>query len=59
MPDGIYSWSLTATDVDGATGTAGGRLGVLSTLPGALTAPAAGSTFTGPFYLVNRTRPRL
>ena len=52
VPDGVYSWTLTATDDEGGTGTATGRFGVLSTLPGALTSPEAGSTFSGPFDVV-------
>ena len=42
VPDGVYAWSLTATDEDGGTGAASGELGVLSALPGAVTSPAAG-----------------
>ena len=57
VPDGIYTWTITATDSDGGTGTSSGELQVVTTLPGTITAPTAGATLSGPFDVTFEADP--
>ncbi|HTT95140.1 MAG TPA: PKD domain-containing protein [Solirubrobacterales bacterium] len=49
VPDGVYTYTITAAGPGGATDSAEGRIGVDTRPPAHLVAPAEGASLTGPF----------
>ncbi len=49
VPDGVYTYTITADGPGGSTDTAQGKIGVDTRVPAHLVAPAEGASLTGPF----------
>jgi flagellar hook assembly protein FlgD len=47
VPDGVYTYTITATDINGATANATGHIGVDTRPAGVLTMPQANDTLSG------------
>jgi flagellar hook assembly protein FlgD/lysophospholipase L1-like esterase len=49
VPDGVYTYKITAEGSGGSTDSAEGKIGVDTRVPAHLAAPAEGASLTGPF----------